>query len=151
MVLGSIMKCHYSRNKIQKMINKIYIPDKTWIDLEQEPKFQKFMREYIGLLQKRLNRVEVIGNSESYTYFNCGQAHSEKNPGWDPFKYLWQICKKYGYDPYIAKDIIELRIGKTLVCECQLLRNDRTIRRNELRNSFGLDFGGPGNRDLDVR
>ena len=133
------------------MINKIYIPDKTWIDLEQEPKFQNFMREYISLLQKRLNRVEVKGNSESYTYFDCGQPHSKKNPNWDPFKFLWQICKKYDYDPYIAKDIIELRIGKTLICECQLLRNDRSIRRNELRSSFGLDFGGPGNRDLDVR
>ena len=133
------------------MPNIIYIPDKTWTDLEQEPKFQKFMKEYINLLQKRLNRIEVKGKSENYTYFNCGQAHSEKNPEWEPFKFLWQICKKFDYDPYIAKDIIEMRVGKTLVCECQLLRNDRSIRRMELRNSFGIDFGEPGSRDLDVR
>jgi len=133
-----------------KMTNKIYIPDKTWIDLEQEPIFQKFMKEYINLLQRRLNKVEVKGNSESYTYFNCGQAHSDRNPNWYPFKCLKQICKKYDYDPYIAKDIIELKIGKTLLCECQLLRNDRSIRRTELKDVFGVDFGEPGNRELDV-
>ena len=70
---------------------------------------------------------------------------------WDPVKYLWQICKKYGYDPYIAKDIIEVRIGQTLVCECQVLRPDLSIRRKELRRSFGIDFGTPGRRDLDIR
>jgi len=133
------------------MINKIYIPDKTWVDLEQETVFQNFMKKYINLLQKRLNRVEVKGKSENYTYFNCAQAHSEKNPEWEPFKFLWQICEKYDYDPYIARDIIEMRIGKTLVCECQLLRKDKSIRRMELKNSFGIDFGEPGNRDLDVR
>jgi hypothetical protein len=132
------------------MINKIYIPDKTWIDLEQEPKYQYFMKEYINLLQERLNRVEVIGKSTSYTYFDCGQAHSEKNPDWDPFKYLWQICKKYDYDPFITKDIIELKIGKSLMCECQLIRNDRAVRRNELRSSFGIDFGEPVKRELDI-
>ena len=133
------------------MINKIYIPDKAWVDLEQEPKYQHFMKEYINLLQKRLNRVEVIGKSTSYTYFDCGQAHSEKNPEWVPFKFLWQICKKYNYDPFTAKDIIELKIGKSLVCECQLLRNDKAVRRMELKNSFGIDFGKPGSRNLDVR
>jgi hypothetical protein len=132
------------------MTHKIYIPDKTWVDLEQEPKFQNFMKEYINLLQRRLNKIEVRGNSESYTYFNCGQAHSEKNLNWDPFKYLRQICKKFDYDPLIVRDIIELKIGKTLLCECQLLRNDRSIRRMELKNVFGVDFGTPGSRHFDV-
>ena len=45
------------------MTNIIYIPDNTWTDLDQEPIFQKFMKEYIDLLQNSLKKVEVKGDS----------------------------------------------------------------------------------------
>ena len=103
------------------MPNIIYIPDSTWTDLDQKPIFQKFMKEYIALLQKRLKRFEVRGNSSSSSYYNCGQAHDRRNPSWQPFKLLTQICKKYDYDPLIAREIIEERIHKRLECECQII------------------------------
>jgi len=105
------------------MPNIIYIPDNTWTDLEQEPKFQNFMKEYIDLLQKRLKKVDVMGNSNSSSYYTCGQDHDLRNPSWQPFKLLSQICKKYEYDPLIARDLIEERIHKRLECECQILGN----------------------------
>jgi hypothetical protein len=86
------------------MPNTIYIPDKTWTDLEQEPIFQKFMIEYIDLLQRRLKKIEVKGGSSNYSYLTCGQLHTRVNSDWKPFKYLSEICKKYDYDPLIAKD-----------------------------------------------
>ena len=133
------------------MPNIIYIPDSTWTDLDQEPIFQKFMKEYIDLLQKRLKKVEVKGNSYSHSYYTCGQIHDRRNPSWQPFRLLSQICKKYDYAPRIARDIIEDRIGRKFQCECELLRDDRAIRRFELEKMFGVDFSGmSGQMDFDI-
>ncbi len=132
------------------MPNTIYIPDKTWTDLKQVPKFQKFMKEYIDLLQKKLKKVEVRGNSHNSFYYTCGQIHDRRNPAWHPFKLLSWICKKYGYDHLLAKEIIEDRIGRNLECECQIINNNAERRRKELINNFGADLGGPGRRDFDI-
>ncbi len=105
------------------MPNTICIPDKTWTDLDQEPKYQNFMKEYIDLLQQRLKKVDVIGNSHRPSYYTCGQLHDRRNPSWQPFKLLSDICKKYDYDPLIARDIIEEKIHKRIECECQILDN----------------------------
>ena len=55
------------------MPNIFYVPDSTWTDLDQKPIFQKFMKEYISLLQKRLKKVQVQRKSHSSTYYTCGQ------------------------------------------------------------------------------
>jgi len=107
------------------MPNIIYIPDSTWTDLDQEPIFQNFMKEYIDLLQNNLKKIKIKSDSNNtghYTFI-CGQAHDRQNPLWKPFKVLSLICKKYNYDPLIARDIIEERIHKRLECECQILGN----------------------------
>ena len=114
------------------MTNIIYIPDSTWTDLDQEPIFQKFMKEYIDLLQSNLKKVKVKGNSYNTSYYTCSQAHDSRNPSWHPFKLLSQICKKYNYDPLIARDIIEEKIYRRLECECQILGNQSQNRRMEL-------------------
>jgi hypothetical protein len=132
------------------MPNRFYIPDKTWVDLGQKPNFEKFIKAYFDLLQKKLQHVEVKGNNYTYSYYTCGQLHDPRNPDWKPFKILWQICKKYDYDPFIAREIIEDHIGRKLTCECQVLNDERAIRRKKLEIAFGLDFGGPGRRDFDI-
>jgi hypothetical protein len=105
------------------MPNTICIPDKTWTDLEQVQIFQKFMKEYIDLLQNSLKKVEFKGNSSSSSYYTCGQVHDRRNPSWQPFKLLTQICQKYDYDSLIAREIIEEKIRKKLERECQILGN----------------------------
>ena len=105
------------------MPNIIYIPDSTWTDLDQEPIFQKFMKEYINLLQNSLTKIKVKGRSYSSYHYKCGQAHNPRNPSWQPFRLLSQISKKYNYDPLIARDIIEEKIHRRLECECQILGN----------------------------
>ena len=112
------------------MTNIIYIPDKTWTDLDQKPIFQKFMKEYIDLLQTNLQKVEVKGNSHKTSYYTCGQPHDSQNPHFKPFKVLSLICKKYNYDPLIVRDIIEEKIYRRLECECQILGNQFQNRRN---------------------
>ena len=114
------------------MPNIIYIPDSTWTDLDQEPIFQKFMKEYLDLLQTNLQKVKVKGDSFSTCHYTCGQAHDPQNPFWKPFRLLSQICKKYHYDPLIAREIIEEKIYRRLECECQILGNQSQNRRMEL-------------------
>ena len=114
------------------MSNIIYIPDSTWTDLDQEPIFQKFMKEYIDLLHKNLTKIKVKGDSYVTSYYTCGQAHDPQNPYWKPFKVLSMLCKKYNFDPLIARDIIEEKIYRRLECECQILDNQSQDRRMEL-------------------
>jgi hypothetical protein len=64
-----------SKEGIETMRNIIYIPDSTWTDLDQEPIFQKFMKEYLDLLQNNLTKVKVRGDSRNPSYYICGQPH----------------------------------------------------------------------------
>ncbi len=105
------------------MPNIIYIPDTTWTDLDQKPIFQKFMQEYIDLLKNSLKKIRIKRDSSSIIQYTCGQVHDMRNPSWQPFRILSLICKKYNYDPLIAREIIEERIRKKLECECQILGN----------------------------
>lgn len=41
-------------------------------------------------------------------------------------------------------------LGRKLTCECQILNDEKEIRRMTLQNIFGADFGGPGRRDFDL-
>ena len=131
------------------MPNRFYIPDKTW-NLDKKSNYNKFMQSYIKVLQREFKKVEVKGSNYTYSYYTCGQPHDSRNPAWEPFKNLWKLCKQNGYDPFIAKEIIEERIGRKLTCECQILNDEREIRRRKLESAFGVDFGGPGRRDFDI-
>ena len=131
------------------MPNRFYIPDKTW-NLDKKSNFDSFMKDYTEILKEKFEQVEVKGRNYSYSYYTCGQTHDPRNPNWKPFKVLWQLCKKYDYDPFIAREIIEDRIGRKLTCECQILNDEKEIGRMTLQNIFGADFGGPGRRDFDI-
>jgi hypothetical protein len=50
----------------------------------------------------------------------------------------------------VARDIIFERIGRKLVCEWEMLRDDEKHRRMELEKIFGVYFGGPGERGLEL-
>ena len=130
--------------------NTINMPEKTWIELEQEPIFQKFMKEYIDLLQSNFQKVKVRGHSQNSSYYTCGQMHDRQNLSWHPFKLLMRMCKKYDYDPLIAIDIIKDKIRKRLECECQIIDNQSQHRRNGLINNFGVNFGETGRRNFDI-
>ena len=55
-----------------------------------------------------------------------------------------------GYDFFVVRDIIFERIGRKLICECEMLRDDKKHRRIELERIFGVDFGEPGGRGLEL-
>jgi hypothetical protein len=88
--------------------------------------------EYIDLLQNNLTKIKVKNDSYITSHYECGHAHDPRNPAWHPFKLLSQICKKYNYDPLIARDIIEEKIYRRLECECQIISNQSRRRRMDL-------------------
>ena len=50
----------------------------------------------------------------------------------------------------MSRDIIFERLKRKLVCECEILKNDEKLRRLELERMFGVDFGEPGKRGVDL-
>jgi hypothetical protein len=132
------------------MAKEMKTADLTYLALKVESNFQKFFKGYLELLQKKFKQIEVQGNNYSYSYYTCGQIHDPRNPEWKPFKNLLDYCEKTRYDFFEVRDMIFERIGYKVVCECKLLGDDRERRRMELTRVFGVDFGEPGNRGVDV-
>ena len=129
---------------------KLRSPDHTRSNLGQEKYYRPFIDGYIQVLQSNLKQIKHIGHNYSYTTFTCGEPHHRCNPNWKPFKILWNYSERTGYDFYVVRDIIFERLGRTLFCECEMLRDDKKHRRIELESMFGVDFGGPGGRKLDL-
>jgi hypothetical protein len=71
------------------------------------------------------------------------------DPKWEPFKHLRNFCWKIGYSFYQA-DFIEQHIGRNIVCERQILTDPKELKLMRLQAAFGMDFGEPGRREMDV-
>ena len=50
----------------------------------------------------------------------------------------------------MTRDIIFEWFGRTLVCGCEMLRDDEKRRRIELERTFGVDFGESWRKGLDL-
>ena len=98
-------------------------PDPTWVKLCGDANFQEFMRGYLQLLRENLKQVTEIDTrgQPSRSYYTCGQDHDRRNADWKPFRLLTKYCRKQGLDDYEAKELIEDRIERRLVCECELV------------------------------
>jgi hypothetical protein len=131
------------------MTKEIRTADATWHDLQKPGKFEEFFQGFLKLLKKKLPQIEVKGKLE-YSFYSCGEIHDPRNPDWKPFKHLERYCERTGYDDLEARDIIFERIGRKVICECLILNDDKEIRRKELEKIFGVDFGVPGQRGVDV-
>ena len=124
-------------------------PRLIFIDLYKPGRFQKFFKGFLEFLQENLQKREVVGHDQSYSIYTCGQPHDPRNPDWEPFRFLQEYCKKTGDHFGAAKSLIEDHLGRRLICEDQILNDERAIRRRELEK-FGVDFGTPGKRELDL-
>lgn len=123
----------------------------TWKHLNQENNFQQFMKEFLLYLQDNLQIIQVQDNKSSYEFYSCGQQpHDSRNPLWQPFQHMQKFCQKKRYDFDVVKGMIEDQIHKRLQCECELLTNKDDLRRRDLQRMYGIDFGMPGRRELDI-
>lgn len=131
------------------MTKEIRSAEATWMELQKPGKFEQFFGGYLKLLKKKLPQIEVKGTVE-YSYHSCGEIHDSRNPDWKPWRYLEWYCERTGYDDFEVRDILFERIGRQVVCECQFINDDKEIRRKELEAIYGVDFGVPGKRGLDL-
>jgi hypothetical protein len=129
---------------------KMRTPDHTRLNLGQARYYRPFIDGYIKLLQSNLKQVKNIGHNYRYSTYTCGEPHHRCNPNWKPFKILWNYSERAGYDFFVTRDIIFEMLGRKLTCECELMRNDKKHRRMEPESMFGVDFEGPGGRDLEL-
>ena len=98
-------------------------PRLIFIDLYKPGRFQKFFKGFMEFLQKNLQKREVVGHTQSYSVYTCGQPHDPRNPDWEPFKILKKYCRRTGDYFDVAKSMIEDRLGRRLICECQILND----------------------------
>ena len=111
---------------------------------------RKQLTDILEFLKKNLEKVEIKGDLRSCTYYTCGQAHNTWNRNWKPFKHLEVYCKKKGlYLPGI-RDKIENAIWRRIDCECEILNDQKEVKRKRLWVMFGADFGENGKRSMDV-
>jgi len=129
---------------------KMRTPDHTRLNLGQDQYYRPFINGYIRLLQSNLKQVEHIGHKYRYTAYICGESHDERNPNWKPFRLLWDYCERTGYDFFVVRDILFERLGRKLVCECEMLQDNEKRRRMELESMFGVDFGISGRSGLEL-
>lgn len=121
------------------MSNSILSPDATYLELNNPGEFQRFFRGYIDLLKIKFQRINVGGSG--HYYFTCGEIHDRCNHNWNPFGHLWSYAERKQLDFYVVKDLIEEHLGRELECECEILRDEKAIRRRELQKQFGVDLG----------
>ena len=121
--------------------------DATYLELSKPGEFQKLFLGLIDLLKRKLQRKKVGGSGHYYT---CGEIHDRCNKNWDPFVNLWSYAERKQLDFYVVKDLIEEHLGRELECECEILGNKKAIRRRELEEQFGVDFGEHGKRGVDI-
>lgn len=101
-------------------------------------------------LKENLEKAEMKGDLRSCSYYTCGQAHDRRNPKWKPFKNLEAYCKKEGLNAAGIRDTIENSIWRRVECECEILNDEKEVKRRRLWVQFGMDFGEPGKRNMDV-
>ena len=122
----------------------------TWKYLNQESNYQQFMRGLLAYLQENLQIIKVHDGKSSYQYYSCGQQHDPRNPAWRPFQYVQEFCRIKRCDFRVVMSLLEDRIKKRPKCECEILTDRDDLRRKELQRIYGMDFGKPGNRELDI-
>lgn len=132
------------------MAKRIREAHETWKYLSIDNNFERFMKEFLPYLQNNLQLLQVHDDKDSYEYCSCGQPHDPRNPEWRPFQIMETFCWKKKCDFEIVKSMIEDRLFKRLKCECEILTNKDDLRRKDLQRVFGLDFGEPGRRELDI-
>lgn len=133
------------------MAKRIREAHETWKYLSIEENFEQFMKEFLPHLRNNLTLIKVHNDNDSYEYYSCGQPHDPRNSAWRPFQIMETFCRKNKCDFEVVKSMIETRLFKLkLKCECEILTNSNDLRRRGLQHVFGLDFGEPGKRELNI-
>jgi hypothetical protein len=109
----------------------------TYLYFEESGVLETFLRDYLQILTTHFQKIIIEGGGE---YWTCGQDHDPRNWNWKPWHHLERLCRKRGLDDIAVRDILEEHLGRKLECECQVLYDERELRKEALRRQFGVDF-----------
>ena len=109
----------------------------TYLYFAEPGVLETFMRDYRRLLKENFQRVGIEGGMD---YWTCGQDHDPRNWNWKPWHHLERLCRKWGLDDFAVRDILVEHLGRKLECECQVLYDERELRKEALRRQFGVVF-----------
>ena len=68
------------------------------------------------------------------------KKQSELIQNWKPWQHLERLCRERGLDDFAAREILVEHLGRKVECECQVLFDERELRKEVLRRQFGVDF-----------
>ena len=109
----------------------------TYLYFAELGTLETFLRDYQRILIQNFQIIRIEGAGE---YWTCGQEHDPRNWNWKPWYHLERLCRKRGLDDFAVKDILFEHLGRNLECECQVLYDERELRKEALRRQFGVDF-----------
>jgi len=131
--------------KIQEnIIKKMPIPPPknrtaygTYLYFAEPGVLEAFMQDYRLILIQNIQKIRIEGSRE---YWSCGQEHDPRNWNWKPWQHLERLCREQGLDDFAVGDILVEHLGRKLECECQILYDERELRKEALKRQFGVDF-----------
>ena len=146
-VLYIIILTRYANQQIpENKIKKMPLPQPknrtahgTYLYFAEPGVLEIFMRDYRRILTENFQKVSIEGGGE---YWSCGQDHDPRNWNWKPWQHLERLCRKQGLDDLSVRDILFEHLGRELDCECQVLFDERELRKDALKRQFGVDFDG---------
>jgi hypothetical protein len=98
---------------------------------------ETFMRDYRHILTENFHKSRIESVVE---YWTCGQQHESRNRNCKPWQHLERLCRKQSLDDFAERDISFEHPGGNLECECQVLFDERELRKEALKRQLGIDF-----------
>ncbi len=109
----------------------------SYLYFKNPSNLNKFLNDLRQILKKKFQKITVAGSD---SYYSCGRDHKWPGWGWKPFQHLERYCLRNGLDDFGVRDALEEYLGRKIVCECQILQDEREIRKRDLARQFGIDF-----------
>jgi len=109
----------------------------TYLYFAEPDTLKTFMIDYLRILMENFQELRIEGGGE---YWSCGQEHDSRNWNWKPWQHLERLCREQGLDDFAVREILVVHLGRKLECECQVLFDERELRRQALKRQFGVDF-----------
>lgn len=116
-------------------IKSAYMTD---LHLSVPKHLKKFLTQFQKILKRNYKTINVSGEDQ----YTCGQEHHDLNPNWKPFIYFEAYCRKEGLDDLEARSCLEKHLGRRIICECQILIDEKEFRKRDFSRQFGIDFNG---------
>ena len=113
----------------------------TYLYFAEPDTLETFLRDYKRILIDKFQKIRIEGGGE---YWSCGQEHDPRNWNWKPWQHLERLCRKRGLDDFAVSDILFEHLGRNLECECQVLYDERELRKEALKRQLCL--GVPAGR-----